>query len=298
MKNRRIWIAILTGAVLALSLPACQPSGNDNVVARFEGGSLTVEDIDAHRQILSRQGTYRDNPERLTPEFVFDHAVNMEMIIARGLKEKLHQDPHIRAQIHGFMSDLFLKMLQDSLVPKIDRDQFTDEEVQAYFDRNIDSYRIPAIYGVRILRHDDREFLENLRRRIESGEESFESAAQNHSADAKTRENGGYTGRRALDRYQPEWRTVIETLAVNDISAPIKIKDSHYLFQLVEKTEPQTPSFEEKKAYVRNDLLYARYREAWQQAYDRLKNEFKLDVNGPVLQQFITRENQHEKNAG
>jgi hypothetical protein len=294
MKKRRMLIAVFAGALLVSGLPGCRQSGGDNVAARFKGGSLTVEDLDAHRRILSRQAPYRDNPERLTPELVFEHAVNMEMIIAKGLKEKLHLDPRIRAQIHGFMSDLFLKILQDKLVPEIDREQFTDEEVRAYFDEHIDSYRIPALYGVRIIRHADPEVLKDLRRKIEAGQETFEAAALEYSTDAQTREKGGYTGKRALKRYGPEWRTVIETLAVDDISAPVKIKDSHYLFQVVEKTEPQQPAFEEKKAYVRNDLLYARYREAWRQSYDRLKEEFDLDVEDHVLQQFIIGEDRHE----
>ncbi|MFW5936808.1 MAG: peptidylprolyl isomerase, partial [Desulfosalsimonas sp.] len=254
-------------------MTGCQRSADENVVATFENGSLTIEDLEAHRQILSRQDAYRENPERLTQEFVFEHAVNMEMIIAKGLKENLHLDPNIRARIHEFMSDLFLKIMQDKLVPKIDREDFTEEEVRSYFEDNIESYQIPPQYGVRMIRHDDSDFLEELRREINAEEKTFEDTALEFSMDEKTRQKGGYTGMRPLDRYRPDWRAAIEPLDVNEVSDTVSIKGDYYLFQVVEKTDPQTPDFEEKKAYVRNDLLYARYREAWRRTYDALKQE-------------------------
>lgn len=292
-QNMKLKAALLAGLILLAGMTGCQKSPNENVVATFENGNLTIEDLDAHRQILSRQKAYRENPERLTPEFVFEHAVNMEMIIAKGLRENLHLDPNIRARIHEYMSDLFLKIMQDKLVPKIDREDFTEEEVRSYFEENSESYQIPPQYGVRIIRHDDPEFMDKLRRQIVAEEITFENAALEFSMDEKTREKGGHTGMRAVNRYRADWRAAIEPLGVNEISVPISIKGDYYLFQVVEKTDPRMPDFEEKKAYVRNDLLYARYREAWQQTYDGLKKEFGLSVQDHVLKQFINRENQH-----
>jgi len=299
MKKRRNVAAIVAAVVVAAAaLAACQKNNADNVVARFKGGSLTIEDLDAHRQLLGRQASFRDKPEQLTPEFVFDHAVNMEMIIAKGLKEKLHLDPRVRVQIHGFMSDLFLKVLQEKLVPQIDKAQFTEEQVRAYFDEHIDSYRNPALYEVRLIRHADFGFLEELRRNIESGEQRFEDAAVAHSTDAASKANGGSIGRRSLARFRPQWRAVIAPLAVGAIAGPVQIKDSYYLFQTVAGTPPQEPDDEEKKAYVRNDLLYFHYRQAWQQAYDRLKKEFDLKVNDHALEHFTSGKDRHEHDAG
>jgi len=125
----------------------------------------------------------------LAPHMFFEHAVDMELLIAKGLKEKLHLDPGIRAEIHVFMADLFLKVLQERLVPRIDKDAFTEEEVRAYFEAHPETYR----------------------------EQDFEA----------------------------------------------------------------------RKAYVRNDLLYARYREAWQVVYDKLKVEFDLEVQEENLSRFV-----------
>jgi hypothetical protein len=181
---------LLTVLLLAAALAGCDRSGAaDNVVARFDGGRLTVEDLEAHRRKMKMKPQFRKQPEMLAPQNVFEHAVNMELLIAKGLKEELHLDPRIRAEIHGFMADLFLKVLQERLVPRIDKDAFTEAEVRAYFEAHPETYR---------------------------GQD-----------------------------------------------------------------------FQERKAYVRNDLLYARYREAWQQVYDKLKDEFDLEVQEENLARFV-----------
>ena len=81
MRNwfRKSWFFLL----VAIFLAGCpeQKSGN-NVLATYDGGSLTVEDVQAHYRKLKKNSRYRDKPEMLTPEYAFDHAVNMEMIIS------------------------------------------------------------------------------------------------------------------------------------------------------------------------------------------------------------------------
>ena len=117
IKRRRSITAALAGAALFMFLAGCARSGDDgHVVARYEGGRLTVADLAAHRDRMRMSRRFRSNPEMLEPQNVYAHAVNMEMVIAKGIKEGLHRDPRIRAEIHTFMADLFLKTLQDRLI--------------------------------------------------------------------------------------------------------------------------------------------------------------------------------------
>jgi len=283
-------IAALMIAIIALGLGAssCQKSEQgQNVVAAFDGGSLTVEDLEAHFAKMKKNSRFREKPETLTPEFVFEHAVNMEMIIAKGLSEKLHLDPRIRADIHDFMSDLFLKVMQDRLVPKIDKSDFSEEEVRAYFDAHPETYQTPARYDVKVIKADDGATIERALEQIEEGEITFEEAARQYSADERAREKGGAVGMRPLNRFRPDWRDIVAALQPGAVSAPQAIGDDWYLLKLEEKTDPEPYDFEEKKAYVRNDLLYARYREAWEETYDRLKQEFSLAINDEQLRAFI-----------
>ncbi len=284
---QKSWLFLLIAFLLA-GCPEKKNSGN--VLATFEGGSLTVEDVQAHLRKLKKAPRHKNNPEMLTPEYAFDHAVNMEMVIAKGLKEKLHLDPNIRAEIHGFMADLFLKVMQDRLVPEIDKNSFTEEEVRTYFDAHPDTYASPALYDVRIIKAAERAPLEALIARLARDEISFEEAAKQHSEDEQSRGKGGFIGKRSLIHFRPDWRNTMEKLEPGKVSEPVALGKAWYLFKLVEKTEAVPYRFEDKKAYVRNDLLYARYREAWQETYDSLKKEFSLKVEDNRLQDFFKGE--------
>lgn len=285
---RKGWLFLL--AVIFLAGCLDQKSG-DNVLATFDGGSLTVEDVQAHFRKLKKNPRYKNTRDMLTPEYAFDHAVNMEMIIAKGLKEKLHLDPTIRAEIHGFMADLFLKVMQNSLVPEIKKENFTEEEMQAFFEAHPESYSSPALYDVRVIKAADKVALDGVKAKITSGEITFEEAARAYSTDDATRGKNGAVGKRALRRFRPTWRPVIRVLQPGAVSAPTAIDDAWYLLKLEEKTEPVPQRFEDRKAYVRNDLLYARYREAWQDTYERLKKEFSLQIEDSRLENYLKGDN-------
>ena len=284
----------LIGLALLMFLAACEKTDTKGtVVARYEGGILTTEDLSAHRDIMASQRKFYDNPGLLTDDLVFEHAVNMEMIIAKGLKENLHLDPRIRAKLHSQMADLFLKLLQHRLVAEIDRNSLTEEMVRAYYQAHISSYTTPARYGLCVISHSDPVFLKDLKEQIENQEVSFKEAARAHSLDGETRDQGGDAGSRPLASYQPEWRPVIDALVVNDISDPFLHNGTYYLIQLTHKTEPVVQSFDERREYIRNDLLYAKYRDAWKACYDSLKKEFNLTVDEKQLHRFIGHGEEH-----
>ena len=188
------------------------------------------------------------------------------------------------------MADLFLKVMQDHLVPQIDRDSLTEEEVRAYFDANIASYIPSTQYGVRVIENPDESVLKAARERILSGEESFEAVALALSTHNATREAGGNAGKRAITSYRPDWRAAIEGLEVDAISEPVRIRDAWYLFQVTDKTSFEAPDYEEKKAYVRNDLLYSKYRQAWEQLYEQLRRDYKVKVDQERLNLFLNQE--------
>lgn len=296
--NKKRWMGLLAGVVLTIALFVwgCQ-SQKDPLVA-FDGGCLTVQDLDAHYEKLKTSSTFKNRTEQLTPEFVFDHAVNMEMIITKGLKEKLHQDPRVRAQIHAYMSDLFLKIMQDELVPEINKDDFTEDELRAFYEKNKESYTTPAMLSVRMIKTDDQNTALNAKQRITSGDLDFIQAAAEYSTDKRTAARGGDIGTRALKKFKQGWNEIIGGLEPDVLSGPFQIQDSWFLFKLVKKTQPVVHSFEEKQAYIRNDLLYNKYRQAWQDTYDRLKKEYEVKVDQNQLDKFIRERTGGTKDSG
>ncbi len=264
----------------------CRPDKAENTIMSFEGGNLTKKDLAAHYKNLKMKSRYRNNPETLTPVFVFDHAVNMEMIIAKGLKEKLHLDPWIRQEIHNFMSDLFLKVMQDRLVPKIDKAAISEEEMKQFYEEHRDDYKKKPFYTVNMIKTENLEKAKSIRTEIKSSMITFDEAAKEYSTDEKSKNKGGFIGTRSLKKFRKEWRPAIKELELEKISAPKKIKEDYYIFKLIKKTEPYQYTYEEKRSYIRNDVLYSKYRDQWQDVYDGLKKEFHLKIDEKKLQGF------------
>jgi hypothetical protein len=260
-------------------------SGGDNALVTFKGGSLTKEDLSAHLAGLQRSSQFKDKPETLTPEFVFEHALNMEMIIASGLDEKLHLDPNIRNELHKQMSDLFLKLMEDKLITPIDRNSITEEEMTAFYEQNKEQYQDKARYTIRtfsIALEQGEEAVSAIRQ----GTLDFSAAAAKYALDEDERSSGGQTGTRTIRRFQTSWQPVVESLKVGEVTGPTQIDGKAYILLLERKTEPHQYSFEEKKAFIKNDVLYSRYQDQWQQTYDRMRQQFKVKINQEKLDKF------------
>ncbi|MCB2218400.1 MAG: peptidyl-prolyl cis-trans isomerase [Desulfobulbaceae bacterium] len=280
------WLTVL---VLAALLAGCSTESDEQVLATFEGGVLTVADVDAHLKSLKRDSRFREKQELLTPAFAFEHALNMEMIIACGLELDLHRDPVIRNELHDSMSRLFMELLQDQLIEQIDRDTITEEEMRAFYEENLEQYQQPARYHLHAFSVDP-EQAEQVLAAVLDGRLEFATAAGRHALKEKERRSGGDTGKRTLRRFQPSWREIVATLPVGEASGPHLIDGETYLLLLESRTEPYQNAFEERREYIRNDVLYSRYQQQWQEVYDELRHNYRVKIDRKRLERYITAE--------
>ncbi len=268
---------------IVLFLWGCGAANPDEVV-RFKGGNLTVQDLTEHAKKLSTRKEYSGKPDALTDQAVLDHAVNMEMLIAEGLERNLHLDPRIRQEIHSFMSDLFLKILNEDLVPKIRPEDIGEEEIRAHYERFLDSsYKTPDKYSVSWLRSENREQIESIAAALAEGGVAFESVAGTPDVQA------GAHASLSLSEYPKELRNAIPSLSPGKSSVPVQSGKAWWILRL-DAIEPGQPmDFEKRKPYIRNDVLYAKYREAWQAAYESLRREHGVEISEQGMKKF--REN-------
>lgn len=256
----------------------------DNVLVTFKGGVLTKEDVAAHLKSLERDAKFK-NKEALTPEFAFEHALNMEMIIAKGLEEKLHLDPTIRQRLHQQMSELFLKLMEEQLITIIDRDSITEEEMRDYYTKNLEHYTVQPQYTLHAFTVEPEKGRE-LAAAIAAGTMTFAEAATAHALDESERAKAGKTGTRSLKLFQPSWQPVVMLLNVGQVDGPREIDGKNWLLLLERKTEAVVQPFEERKAYIKNDVLYSKYQNQWQEVYDSLRKRYEVRVNDKNLEVF------------
>ncbi|WP_158967368.1 peptidylprolyl isomerase SurA [Paraglaciecola sp. L3A3] len=98
--------------------------------------------------------------------------------------------------------------------------------------------------------------LKEFREQILAGEADFAALAKEHSADPGSALKGGELGWSDPSAYVPEFRDTLKTLAVDEISQPVRTQHGWHLMQLLDKRiGDATEKRKEDKAY---NLLFQR----------------------------------------
>lgn len=229
-----------------------------------------------------------DHPEDISPEYVLEHVQNMEALIAEGKKQGLLEIDEFKQAVHQFKSRLIMQTLQPELVPEISRDSITDEETRKYFEEHEQAYRLPDLYRVNMAYASDEQEIRDLLSRM-----------QDQAADMRelTREMEGVEFQELdpgpLNRIPEEYRDVLQDMEPGEVSRIMSPEDEHLVLILEEVDRDRVQNFEERKEYIRNDALYSQYRQAWQEAYTRLREKHQVFVHEEEAERFRENFNPH-----
>ncbi|QNP47381.1 peptidylprolyl isomerase [Diaphorobacter aerolatus] len=119
--------------------------------------------------------------------------------------------------------------------------------------------------------------LEDYRRRVESGQATFESLAREHSQDGSA-QNGGDLGWAGSGRYVPEFEQVVESLQPGQMSQPFLSRFGMHLIQLIDRREVKLTQREQREMVrdvVREKKLEEAYTHWVQEARSRAYVEFR-----------------------
>jgi len=95
-----------------------------------------------------------------------------------------------------------------------------------------------------------KEQLEEISRRVNAGEASFDDLAQQYSQDPGSAVQGGELGYQTPDLYVPEFKHQVETLPEGKISAPFKTVHGWHIVEVLDRREvDRTDSALKNKAY-------------------------------------------------
>ena len=116
------------------------------------------------------------------------------------------------------------------------------------------------------------QMLKGFLRDIQSGKASFAKLAEKYSDDPGSATKGGELGWANPDMYVPEFRDMVKTLSLNQISQPFKTVHGWHIVQVEERRSlANTPEALENRAY---QLIYnRRFAEEAQTWIDELRDE-------------------------
>lgn len=135
---------------------------------------------------------------------------------------------------------------------------------------------------LQITPEDERRTVEQLlevKKKIESGETTFEEAARQLSEDPNSAQNGGDLGWFKIDEFQLEaFRKAVEELEVGEISDPVKTQFGYHLILLEDRRPERALSLEEDWEQIEQWALDAKRRREFQAWLKDLKKDVYIEI--------------------
>jgi parvulin-like peptidyl-prolyl isomerase len=189
-----------------------------------------------------------------------------------------------------------------------DKITITDEEMQQFYDENIDLMALPPSARIRYIRiglgssedeqngaraRADEAYQKLVPGLFQQGAE-FAAIAQEYSEDPETAVNGGE---------YPDWigesedilaemqihpfHEIILTLEPGEISQPFEFGDSLYIVQVIERSESEPISFEEAKPFLEEILTEQKHDELLTQVSEQLFEQANVVIYQEVLEAYF-----------
>ncbi|MFP4661541.1 MAG: peptidyl-prolyl cis-trans isomerase [Halanaerobiales bacterium] len=158
--------------------------------------------------------------------------------------------------------------------------EVTEEEIENYYEANIDNYKYEAGIEVSHILVETEEKAEEILAALNEGAD-FAELAQENSIDQRSAVNGGNMGWVPNDvtGLDENFKNAAFALEVGEISDIVKSGEDYgyHIIKVTDKREDGTSSFEEVKESIKSTLMNQKERQAMEAYIERLKEEAKIE---------------------
>lgn len=260
---------VVTVVAAAVAVTGCARRGEDEVLARVEGSTLSVE------------GFYASIPEDLLAVMSLDDQeealrtwVKTELFYQEGLRRGVGDDAEIRRRL----AEIERELVAEEYIRRFMEDvpDVTEEEARAYFDAHSSEYAIQVRLAHILVRN--RREAERALAEIRAGT-PFETVAANVSID-QTASLGGDLGYMRRGEMIHELEGVAFSMNVGEVSDVIPSSYGYHIIKVLDRHPGAgQPTFESKYGAVMNYLTSVRRREAFDERLLELEERASVFVD-------------------
>jgi parvulin-like peptidyl-prolyl isomerase len=263
-----IWLLVL----LTGSPPPDQTvdHATEILVARYRGGVVTASEMEAFRH--HREWVNRGKPGRAVADSVMvEKLVLLEILAEQAVAAGLDRKSGHAFELGQIRETLAAGRLRQVLEAET---RPSEETIRAYYDANRADFSRPrrwqlsnvfkkaADTGPESERRRVRQHLQDLRRKIEEGEDFAELARR--ESDSSSRFLGGRAGIADLASLRPEVAEAVASLGPGDLSEVIETGEGFILLYCHRVLEARTTAFEEARENIRRGLGRQAFEARWQ----------------------------------
>ena len=238
-------------------------------------GTYTVTEADVNEFIagLGQRGVAYNNPEGRRA--VLNQLIGNKLLLLEAQKNLYEAESEFRTQLACLKDDLLVNYAADKAISAV---KVTEEDIKKYYEENMEQFVTgESVNASHILVSSEEEALDVLAK-INSGEMTFEAAAQEYSS-CPSKDAGGNLGDFGRGQMVPEFDTAVFEMNVGEVTAaPVKTQFGYHLIKLNAKTESKTLDFAEIRGELEQMLYSEKRREAYERKINQLKIMFPVDI--------------------
>ena len=165
----------------------------------------------------------------------------------------------------------------------------TDEDLLAYFERNISRYDSPEEVRASHILVEDEETAQEILNQLDAGAD-FAVLAKEHSTDTASAEKGGDLDWFARGRMVKEFEDAAFALEIGEVSGIVKSEFGYHIIKLTDRKAAHTPSLEEVKDQVRDNYIEEIRNERFTAWYEEVSATALLEIQLPQVAAYLKQQ--------
>ena len=263
---RQIFIAALALVFLSGPDAVAQNQISEGTVATVDGIAITYNDVSLVEDEL--MAVYGQLPEEQRFQTLVGYMVNRILASEAAKKAGLANDSDV-AKIKAFMER---KALQDVYIAKMLMERVREEDVTAYYDKEIKNGPVEEEVRARHILLDNREAADAVVADLENGAD-FAALAKERSK-GPSGPSGGDLGYFSKQSMVPEFSDAAFKLAAGETSPPVQTQFGWHVIRVEDRRNRPVPPLDQ----VRDQIYQLLISEAQRDIYDEMRAKASVDL--------------------
>ena len=198
-----------------------------------------------------------------------------------GLKEALEYYGMSDEKFNSFVENMVkTEKVKEAMIKDV---TVSDEEVEQYYNDNIDEYTVKAGANAKHILFETEEEAQDAKNKIDSGETTFEDLYSQYTSNASSgtkplSEDLGYV-ENDQEGYDTDFLAGFKTLKEGEVSAPVKSSFGYHIIKVEGvQTEEKVTSLDDVKDTIKSTLLSEKQEETYNSTLEEWKRELNVKL--------------------
>lgn len=240
-----------------------------NLIAKVGEQEITTAEAEAYlRRIdpkMAQQFQSPDGRKRLTEELI-----HQELLYLDARDSGMDQDSEFAQSLEKVKEDMLKRYAVNKLISEI---TIEDQEVKEFYREHKEDFTKPVTLKASHILLDDEEKSQNIYKDIQSGELTFENAAEKY-----TTCEGVDLGHFTKGKMVPAFEDVAFALSIDEVSPPVKTDFGYHIIKVYERKIGESKAYYDVKDELKQQLLMEKQQSVFFNKINTLKDKYGVEI--------------------